>query len=282
MIGLGQGLTSTGKAITGVPTPYPFTMPGLTRWYKQPIVNGSKWNTEVNQVAEATNWLQSESNYQPTFTAGTSGNPNKLSFDVANDTVMFMGQPGETVNSTQQPIQIAEADGINSGDFTMVICLERDSLRSGDTFLGGSSNTNIGNNKFFFDALNNQVGVFSWGDGGSTVGLSKFNVNGTPFAAGSLIVLMITRDTNGAWVFSTRTGTQGDYEITDLTITGGTNYSGNKGQFSIAALGADTDITPSTHFTGDIYELLYYNQALSQTEREALFDNYLDAKYNNI
>ena len=280
MIGLGQGLTSTGKAITGVPTPYPLQLPGLTRWYKQPIISGSKWNSEVNHINNATNWRQSDANYTPAFVAGTSGNPNKLSFDLGNDTVMFMGEPGEDVGSTQQPIQIAEADGVNAGDFTIIICLERDSLIDDDTFLGGSSNTDIGNNKFFFDNANHKIGLFSYGDQASA-GVSRFTVSGTPFAAGSLIVLMITRDANGAWVFSTRTGTQGDYEITDLTVTGGVNL-GNKGEFGIGALGADTDLNPITHFTGDIYELLYYNQALSQTEREALFDNYLEAKYNNI
>ena len=278
MLGLNLGIKTVGDIAQPPYTPY--TPGGLTRWYKQPIVSGSKWNSEVNHINNATNWRQSEANYTPTFTAGTSGNPNKLSFDVANDTVMFMGEPGEDVGSTQQAIQIAEADGVNNGDFTIIICLERGSLIVNDTFLGGSSNTSIGNNKFFFDDANHKIGLFSYGDQGSA-GISRFTVSGTPFAAGSLIVLMITRDANGAWVFSTRTGTQNDYEITDLTVTGGVNL-GNKGEFGIAALGADTDLNPTTHFTGDIYELLYYNKALSQSQREELFDNYLDAKYNNI
>ena len=275
MLSLGQGLNSSTGLITGVPTPItPVSFSGLSRWFTQPTTSSAegKWSPLTSPNTEDYRFNQEDTDHIPTLVTGT---PSALDFTAGDEDFMYMGNP----ESNTGAIVIAEALNSGVGNFTMYVMLERDGLGN-DAFFGKVSDQ-VDQDTFFGMAptSNTQLSITSHG---STFGVSSiYQFNGTPFAANDLIMLVMTRE-DGTWTFKKRGGTPGDYTMDTLTLSSSTNTA-NKGKFIIGALAHDTDVVEGTkYFDGKIYEIIYYNRLLNNTEQEDLFSQYLNPRYASI
>lgn len=271
MLSLGQGLNSSTGLITGVPTPItPNSFFALQRWYTQPSVV-DKWIPATTPNTFNYRFNQDDANVQPSIVSGT---PSAFNFGGAGDDhMMIMGEVGDNVGA----IEIEEFEQNQDGDFTLYMMCDRGGLNIGDIIFGGIAEIANTNTRMGFNAFNNKFQASSWGDENAN---SEYVFDGTPFAAGSLIMLVVTR-TSGVWAFATRTGSVGSYNMTSLNVQSSTSPN-NKGKFTIGALASDSDDDGDKFFEGKIYEVIYYNRVLSAQDQEDLFAEYLNPRYASI
>ena len=218
----------------------------------------ARWEDKSGNARHAT---QSTSGDRPLRKTSVQGGKDVLRFDGSGDTLSI----GDD----------ATFKFLHSANSTVFIALTRSSS-SGSAIMctnNGGTGT-VGWSSYFFDgtATNDRFGLLV-GRGQQGVAVSQVNSGNGVISSGWSALSFVSKPTDATAGNRASLRRNGGTAIADNAATGTVSTSNSQGAFVIGAY-----VGYAADYGGDIAEIIIYDSALSDTDREAV-ENYLLAKW---
>ena len=143
--------------------------------------------------------------------------------------------------------------------FTITIALRR-TAASNDRLLGADGNEFMG--------FGNNANKLTFRAGG-TIKTAEYSTDGSAFPATTLFILTVTKDANGL-ITAYKNGDE-------LTVSSGSAITSTDTDLSVTLLGANDNTGDTDNFDGLIFEFIFCDTVLSDSDRNATVD-YVTAK----
>jgi len=257
------------------PIPVPQTISGLQLWLDASAAGSLYDATSGGSLVAAdggvARWEDKSGNARHA-TQGTSGNRplRKTAIQGGKDVLRFDGS-----NDLLTIGDAATFKFLHSADSTVFIALTRSS-NSGSAIMGtadGGTGT-VGWTSYFFNgtSTNDRFGLIL-GRGQSGVAVSQVNSGSAVISSGWNVLSFVSKPTDATAANRASLRQNGGTAAADNAATGTVSANNSAGAFTIGAY-----VGFAADYGGDIAEIIIYNSALSDTDREAV-ESYLMTKW---